>query len=62
MSRVRLKECENNIRFMLSEARLKIFLEKYKTRALKIHCLALKLYTGASKSGGKGGARAPGIR
>ena len=35
VSRVRLEECENNIRFMLSEARLKIFSEKYKMRALK---------------------------
>ena len=35
ISRVRLEECENNVRFMPSEARLKIFLEKYKIRALK---------------------------
>ena len=35
MSRVRLEECENNIRFMPSEVRLKIFSEKYKIRALK---------------------------
>ena len=39
MSRVRLEECENNIQFMPGS---------------KIHCLALKLYTGASKSGGRG--------
>ena len=48
-----------------SEARN--FFEKYKKKGPKIHCLALKLYTGppncitgASKSEGQGGARAPG--
>ena len=52
---------------MPSEARLEIFLKKYKKKGPKIHCLALKLYTGppncitgASKSGGRGGAREPG--
>ena len=51
---------------MLSKARLEIFLKKYK-KGPKIHCLALKLYTGppncitgASKSGGQGGTRVPG--
>ena len=49
---------------MPSEARLEIFLKNIK-KGPKIHCLALKLYTGppnfitgASKSGGRGG-RAP---
>ena len=60
MSRVRLEECGNNIRFMPSEARPKFFLEKYKNKGSKIHCLALKLYTGASKSGGQGGSGPPG--
>ena len=48
-----------------SEARN--FFEKYKKKGPKIHCFALKLYTGppncitgASKSGGQGGVRAPG--
>ena len=47
---------------MPSEVRLEIFLKKYKKKGPKIHCLALKLYTGppncitgASKSGGQGG-------
>ena len=51
---------------MPSEARLEIFLKKYKKSGPKIHCLALKLYTGppncitgASKSGVGGG---PGVR
>ena len=48
-----------------SEARN--FFEKYKKKGPKIHCLALKLYTGppncitgASKSGGRGGPGPPG--
>ena len=52
---------------MLSEARLEIFFEKILKKGPKIHCLALKLYTGppncitgASKSGGQGGPWAPG--
>ena len=61
MSTVRLEECEINIRFMLSEARLKIFLKKYKTKGTKIHCIVLKLYTGASKSGGQGGLGPQGL-
>ena len=55
ISRVRLEECERNTRFMPSKARLKIFLKKYKIRALKFIVFALKLYTGASKSGVRGG-------
>ena len=46
---------------MLSKAKLEIFLKKYKKKGPKIHCLALKLYTGhpnfitrASKSGSQG--------
>ena len=39
---------------MPSEARLDIFLKKYKIRALKIHYLAFKLYTETSKSRGQG--------
>ena len=35
MGRVRLEECERNIRVMPSEARLIFFLKKYKIRALK---------------------------
>ena len=35
MSRVRPEEWERRIIFMLSEARLKIFLKKYKIRVLK---------------------------
>ena len=35
MSRVRPEEWERRIIFMPSEARLKIFLKKYKLRALK---------------------------
>ena len=52
---------------MPSKVRLEIFWKKYKKKGPKINCLALKLYTGppncitgASKSGGQGGARAPG--
>ena len=54
MSRVRPEEWERWIIFMPSEARLEIFLKKYKKKGPKIHCLALKLYTGASKSRVKG--------
>ena len=43
MNRVRLEECERNTRFMPSETRLKIF---GKNKGPKIHCFALKLYTG----------------
>ena len=35
MSRVRPEELKRRIVFMLSEARLEIFLKKYKIRALK---------------------------
>ena len=51
---------------MLSEVRLEIFGKNIK-KGPKIHCLALKLYTGlpncitgASKSGGQGGPGSPG--
>ena len=51
---------------MPSEARLEIFWKNIK-KDPKIHCLALKLYTGppncitgASKSGGQGGPGPPG--
>ena len=51
---------------MPCEARLEIFLKKYLKNCPKIHCLAIKLYTGppncitgAFKSGDQGG-RAPG--
>ena len=58
---------------MPSKARPEIFLKNIKKKGPKIHCLALKLYTGppncitrASKSGGRGGpgprgGRAPGV-
>ena len=52
MSRVRLEQCERNRKFMPSEARLKKF---EKNIGPKIHSFAFKLYTGASKSGGRGG-------
>ena len=52
---------------MPSEARLEIFFEKIQKKGPKIHCWALKLYTGppncitgASKSGGRGGPGPPG--
>ena len=45
-----LENCERNILFMPSKARLNIFLRKY--NGPKIRCLALKLYTWASISGG----------
>ena len=52
---------------MQSEVRLEIFWKKYK-KGPKIHCLALKLYTGpsncitgASKSGGQGALGPPWI-
>ena len=35
------------------------FFEKIYNKGPKMHCFALKLYTGASKPRGQGGARAP---
>ena len=35
MSRMRPEECERRIIFMLSKARLEMFLKKYKIRILK---------------------------
>ena len=55
MSRARPKEWERRIIFTPSEARLKKFFEKIYNKGPKIHCLALKLYTGASKSRGQEG-------
>ena len=60
MSRVRLEECERNIRFMPSEAKLKIFLKKYKIRALKFIALLLNCTLGPPNLGGQGGPRPPG--
>ena len=60
MSRVRPEECERNTRFMLSEARLKIFLEKYKIRALKFIVLLLNCTLGPPNLGVKWGPRSPG--
>ena len=57
LSRVRLEECERKFHAKRSEA--ENFLKKY-NKCSKIHCFALKLYTGASKSGDQGGAWAPG--
>ena len=54
MSRVRPEEWERRIIFMPSEVRLEIFWTNIK-KAPKIHCLALKLYTGAFKSRGQEG-------
>ena len=54
MSRVRIEECDRKIIFMPN----KNFLKKYK-KGPKIHCFALKMYTGASKSGGQGGPASP---
>ena len=44
-----LEECERNIIFKQSEAKLKFFFEKIYNKSPKIHCLPPKLYTGASK-------------
>ena len=49
-----LDECERNVILMLSEVHLNFFFEKIKNKGPKIHCLALKFYTGASKSGSRG--------
>ena len=56
MSRGRLEECERNSRFMLSEARLKIFLKKYKIRALKFIVLLLNCTLGPPNLGVGGGS------
>ena len=62
MSRVRLEECENNIRFMPSEVRLKNFSEKYKIRALKFIVYLLNCILGPPNLEVRGGPRLPGPR
>ena len=60
MNRVRLEECERNTKFMPSEMRLKIFLKKYKIRALKFIVLLLNCTLGPPNLGAGGGPGTPG--
>ena len=55
MSSVRPEECERNKRFMPSEARQKIFLKKYKIRALQFIVLLLNCTLGPPNLGVGGG-------
>ena len=60
MSRTRLEECERNINYIhAKQSESEIFFEKIYNKGLNIHCLALQLYTGASKSEGRGAPGPP---